>query len=361
MRIMIDIGHPAHVHLFRHFALQMTEKGHHVFFTTREKEVTIQLLLHYRFDYISFGKPYKSTAGKLFGMVAFDARLLKAALAFKPDIFLSCGSIYAAQVSALLRKPHITFEDTGNMEQIRLYRPFTDAILVSTSFKKDLGKRMLRYKGYHELAYLHPEYFKPDPGILDLLKIEKDTPYTIIRFVSWGASHDVGQTGFSLEHKIEIARTLSQKTRVFISSELGAEDLPAGLGKYAINIPPERMHDALAFASLYIGEGATMASECAVLGTPSIYVNTITAGSLEEQERYGLLFGFRDSRGVLEKAVELLRTPNLRDLWQERRQKMLSEKSDVTAFMIRFVENYPESLNTLIKKNSHQDTKAQRN
>ena len=51
-----------------------------------------------------------------------------------------------------------------------------------------------------------------------------------------------------------------------------------------------------------------MASECAVLGTPAIYVNSLTAGSLEEQEkRYGLIFGFRNSNGVIEKGIELLK------------------------------------------------------
>ena len=103
------------------------------------------------------------------------------------------------------------------------------------------------------------------------------------------------------------------------------------------------MHDALAFATLFVGEGATMASECACLGTPAIYVNSLTAGTLEEQERYRLLFGFRKSEGVIEKAIELLNTPNLKQEFQQRRQKMLSDKIDVTAFMVWFVENYPES------------------
>ena len=40
---------------------------------------------------------------------------------------------------------------------------------------------------------------------------------------------------------------------------------------------------------LFIGEGATMASECAVMGTPSIYINSLTAGTLEDQEN-GLIF-----------------------------------------------------------------------
>ena len=80
---------------------------------------------------------------------------------------------------------------------------------------------------------------------------------------------------------------LSKIVKVFISSEA---ILPFELQKYILNIPPEKMHNVLAFANLYIGEGATMASECAMLGTPAIYVNSITAGTLEEQEKYGLIY-----------------------------------------------------------------------
>ena len=34
---------------------------------------------------------------------------------------------------------------------------------------------------------------------------------------------------------------------------------------------------------------------------------------------------------------------NLREVFQQRRQKMLSDKIDVTAFYTWFIENYPES------------------
>ncbi len=40
MKILIDIGHPAHVHIFRNFAKEMTKKGHKVLMTCREKENT---------------------------------------------------------------------------------------------------------------------------------------------------------------------------------------------------------------------------------------------------------------------------------------------------------------------------------
>ena len=352
MRILIDIGHPAHVHLFKNFAWEMQKKGHKVFFTTREKEFEIDLLTKYGFKFTSFGKKYKSTFGKIFGMFIFDFKMLLAALKFKPDIFLSHGSIYTAHVSWLLRKPHISFEDTGNMEQIRLYLPFTNAILTSCSYKLNHGSKQIYYNGYHELAYLHPNHFKADSSILDLLGVKKDEKYVIMRFVSWNASHDIGHSGLTLETKRKAVKEFSEYAKVFISSE---GELPEDLKQYQIKIPPERMHDALAYATLFVGEGATMASECAMLGTPAIYVNSLTAGTLEEQEKYGLLFGFRNSEGVLEKAIELLNTPNLNQEWQKRHQKILAEKIDVTAFMVWFVENYPESVRIMKKNPEYQE------
>ena len=110
------------------------------------------------------------------------------------------------------------------------------------------------------------------------------------------------------------------------------------------------MHDALAYATLFIGESATMASECAMLGTPAIFVNSLSAGTLEEQEKYGLIFGFRNSEGALEKAIDLLNTPSLKQEFQKLSREMLSGKIDVTAFMVWFVENYPESVK-IMKEN----------
>lgn len=340
MRVLVDIGHPAHVHLFKHFARLMQKKDHAVLFTCRDKEVAVQLLEAYKFDFAVLGKPFKNVIGKICGMIKFDFLILKIALKFKADILLSAGSIYAAQAAYLLRKPHITFEDTGNMEQVRLYKPFSKVILVSTAFHKELGEKQIRYKGYHEWAYLHPGYFQPDDRIFNILGIKKEESFVIVRFVSWDASHDVGQSGFTAGLKTGMVDELAKHYRVFISSE---SDLPASLEKFQIKIPPEKMHDALAFASLFVGEGATMASECAMLGTPAIYVNSITAGTLEEQEKYGLLYAFRDSRGVMEKTRELINIPDLKEIHRQRCQKLLADKIDVTKFMCWFVESYPES------------------
>ena len=98
-----------------------------------------------------------------------------------------------------------------------------------------------------------------------------------------------------------------------------------------------------------------MASECAMLGTPAIYVNSLDAGTLQEQEKLGLLFQFRDSKGVYEKAVELLSYPELKKEFQSRRLKMLEDKIDPISFMVWFIENYPSSFNIMKEDNDYQN------
>ena len=341
MKILIDIGHPAHVHYFRNFIKIMENKGHKFLITSRNKEIEHYLLNSYNIPFIGRGKGEKSVFGKIIYLLKADYLIFKYALKFKPDIFLSFGSTYAGHVAFLRKKQHIAFDDTEHAKYEHLmYKPFTNVILTPSCFNKNMGKKQIRFDGYMELCYLHPNRFTPDASVLDLLEVKQDEKYVIMRFVSWNASHDIGQSGLNIERKHEIVKELSKYAKVFISSE---GELPEDLQKYQIKTHPEKMHDALAFATLFVGEGATMASECACLGTPAIYVNSLTAGTLEEQERYRLLFGFRNSEGVIEKAIELLNTPNLKQEFQQRRQKMLSDKIDVTAFMVWFVENYPES------------------
>jgi len=200
------------------------------------------------------------------------------------------------------------------------------------------------------LCYLHPDYFAPDPSIYSFLGISKDDKYAIFRFVAWHATHDIGTRGLSVQMKKKLATQISKQAKVFISSE-GA--LPDDLKQYQIKIPPEKMHDALAYASLFIGEGGTMVSECAMLGTPSIYVNTFTPGTVQDQEKYGLIFSYKSSEGVLEKGREILENPNTLN-WQEMRNRMLSEKIDVTAFMVWLIENYPESFQIMKENPDHQ-------
>ncbi len=39
MRILVDIGHPAHVHFFKNFIWEMEKRGHEFIVTARDKDV----------------------------------------------------------------------------------------------------------------------------------------------------------------------------------------------------------------------------------------------------------------------------------------------------------------------------------
>ena len=352
MNILIDIGHPGHVHLFRPFAHQMIEKGHKIFFTCREKEFEIELLKAAGFDFKSFGKKFNSLPGKLFGLIKFDIQEYFQGLKFKPDILLSHGSMYAAHAAFLLRKPHISFEDTFNFEQIRFYRPFTSYILTSNYVHPNIGKKNIHYAGYHELAYLHPNQFIPDPKILNYLNIPNNEPYVILRFVAWNATHDKGHYGITLENKLKVYQNFSKYAHVFISSE---SKLLKELEQYRLKIPPQLIHHIMYFSNLIYGESATMISEGAVLGVPGIYLdNTGRYYTKEQEEKYQLVFNYSESEidqmKSIKKGIELLKESNIKKIWNKKRKKLLADKIDVTAFLVWFVENYPQSVK-IMKEN----------
>ena len=352
MKILIDIGHPAHVHYFRNFIKLMQDKGHEFLISARNKEVSQILLLNYGISYFDRGRGSNNLFGKFAHAFNADSLILKQARLFKPDLFLSFASPYAAHVATLLNKPHISFTDTENAKLgIMSFSPFTDCIITPDAFKGNFGSKHIKFRGFMELCYLHPKYFKPNQSILSELDLIGKDSFALLRFVSWGANHDLGQTGIPDVAKIELANRLSGSMKVLISSE---GKMPDELNKYKIQISPEKIHDVLAVASLYIGEGATMASECAMLGTPAIYVNSLTAGTIEAQQSYGLLFGYRNYVGVLSKVEELLQNPSLKQEFIQKRDRMLKDQIDVTAFMVWFVENYPESFRCLREEPGYQ-------
>jgi uncharacterized protein len=111
------------------------------------------------------------------------------------------------------------------------------------------------------------------------------------------------------------------------------------LEPFRLQLPPHLVHHLLAFASLYVGESATMASEAAILGTPSLYVSSSFRGYIQEQEeRYGLSRWCTDPEQAVEAAVALARDPAARAHWAPRRERMLAEMEDVTGVVVRLVE-----------------------
>lgn len=348
MKILFDIGHPAHVHLFKNTIWSLKEKSHEVMITARDKDVSLKLLDAYGLPYIDIGKNQKGLFNKAIGMLKIDYKLYNVANKFQPDLLIGVHNPYIAHVGKLLGRPSITFTDTEHAKIACVITfPFTDVICTPYCFLKKLGHKQIKYNAYHELAYLHPKYFKPDPSILEKVGLQKNEQFFILRFISWNASHDVRYQGFDLETKNQLIKKLEKYARVFISSE---GEISPVLEKYQVKAPPEKMHDLLYYATMYIGEGATMATEAGILGTPSIYISPLvgTMGNFVELEKeYDLIYSFRDPQLAIAKSIELVDNKNLKQDWLHKREKLLKDKIDVTKFMTDFIENYLASFDKM--------------
>src|SRR5690606_23687331 len=128
----------------------------------------------------------------------------------------------------------------------------------------------------------------------------------------------------------------------FITSE---GELPSDLEQFRIKIPYHQIHDALYYCTLLFGESATMASEAGVLGTPSIFINDIELGYINDQiSKYALISQFKNENNqhelALEKAIELIKD-NTNVTPHKLRSKEIQENCiDLTKFMVGEVLKY---------------------
>lgn len=346
MKILIDINHPAHVHLFRNVYSMLVEHGNEVLVVVKEIPSAMKLLDLYGIPYINIGKKDDNIMKKGMDQLVYDKRLLKIVHEHHFDVGLG-SSINIPHVSKLSKmKSIILDDDDDDVEPLftQFGHPFADTILSPVDTPRK-SKKTIYVNAYHELAYLHPNRFQPDSSVLQDVGIKMGDPYFILRFNAFKAHHDVGVVGLTIENKRRLVHYLETKGKVFITTE---RDIDDEFKPYQLKVSPEKAHSLMYYASMLVGDSQTMTSEAAVLGTPAIRCNTFVGRIhyLEEEEhKYGLTYGFRpdDAEKMFGKIEELLAMPNLKEEWQVRRQKMLSEKIDYTQFLTWFVENYPES------------------
>jgi predicted glycosyltransferase len=338
VRILVDVSHPAHVHFFRHAIEEWTVRGHNISIVARDKDLVLELLEEYGLEYTTASQAREGTVGLMLELVQHEAKVLSIARRFRPHIMLNIGGTFVVHAGKLLGVPTIAFSDTEHAKLSNLISyPFATAICTPACYKVDLGLKQVRYNGYQELAYLHPNRFQPQVERLAEAGIGPNERYFVIRFVSWKAAHDVGQGGFSLAGKHELVRRLSEVGRVIITSE---SPLPPEFERFRMSLPPTRVHDLLYYSTVYIGEGGTMASEAAILGTPSIYVNSLTMGYIEELEEYGMLHRVIDERQAGQLALELAQDVDAKNKHQHRRKRLLQDKVDVTGWLADYVESF---------------------
>ncbi len=342
------LSHPAHFHMFKYSILELKNRGQDVIIVVRPKDVLEQLCLDSGLEFYRIkDRPNRfGIIGLGFSLFGRTLELMRITKKTKPDLLIGSDGVLS-YCGFVTRIPSFEwYEDDAKaiMLYSLMFFPFYTYLVSPKVVDAWLwNKKKIGYEGYQKLAYLHPNFFKPKLEIKN--QYIKEETYFILRFSALTAHHDMGMKGLKDNFIEKIIQSLSKVGTVYISSE---KELIPKFKKYALKIKPLDVHHVLSFSTMLIGDSQSMCVEAAILGVPSIRYSSFVGklSVLEELEHnYKLTFGFKpgDDQHMLSKIEELLNVTNLKILFANRCQQMLSDKIDVTAFYIWFIENYPQS------------------
>lgn len=351
MRYLIYLGHPAQYHFFKRTILNLQQHGHLVKVLIKTKDILEQLLQEDGVEYVNI-QPVMRKNSKLSIFMAMLQRVkavVRIAKQFKADVLIG-EDASLSWASVLLHKAAVSvLEDDYEViksEALLAYPLVKHIVVPQICSVGPFESKKIGYEGYMKLAYLHPYYFKPNDEVCQSYGIDPKSKYILMRLARLTAFHDTNIKGLNRQLVDNIvAQAQANGYNVYISSE---DKLDDQLATHQLRIKHTDVHHIMANASLLISDSQSMSVEAAMLGVPSLRFSDFTGRIrvLEELEhKYQLTFGIKtsDPDTLQTKAAELLSLTDVRAVFQKRRQKMLADKIDVTAFFTWFIENYPAS------------------
>lgn len=348
MTYLFYFGHPAQ-YLFLRATMRNLQTRHKVVILIKTKDILEDLIQADGFEYHNI-LPKTRGGSKIaiaMSLLKRNAKMLPFIRRTKPDLMISTDASIA-QLGKILKIKRITITE----DDYDIIKPLADLSYPVTNFILcpkvcSVGKwdhKKIGYDGYMKLGYLHPNVFTPDQLILSNYQISGN--YALIRLAKLAAYHDFGIKGITYQFLDKIIQRLEEKEiKVFISNE---HQIDPKYDAYLLKINPSDMHHVLAKAQLLICDSQSMSVEAAVLGVPSLRYSSFAGkiSVLEELEhQYQLTFGIPigEEQMLLQKLEEILSLQDVSTVFQERRTKMLTEKIDVTAFLVWLLENFPNS------------------
>jgi len=357
MKALFIVYHPVDPYIVFETAKQIEKEGGKAFFFVVEKEGIIKAIVDsYGFQNIVIGESKDSFIGKVLSTFKIVLGINRMIRKFKPDLIFSTAAPFSSMACKFNSIPLVCWEDTETATfNYKYSHKRIDSLLVVDSFYIDLpSDNIIKFNGYKELAYLHPNVFKPEINVLENLDLKASDKIVLMRFSALKAMHDIGLKSDALTSEDKILSFIKNieeefNAKVFIS--VTERDLDDRFNKYKLNIEPTNYTHFLAFCTLYIGEGTTTASEAGVLGVPWINIQKTKRGYLiDQEENFGLGYRIENIDVAMGKAKELLKNNNIKSEWKLKREKLINEKIDVSAFFTWFIQNYPES-HKIMKEN----------
>lgn len=290
MKILFDIGHAAHVHLFREMIRQLTLQGHQITVVSRDKPHVIALLDSYQISHQCLSRPGKGFVRLFLEWLQRTWKILCLHKAQQFDLAIGT-SVSISYLSLFHRVISINVQEDDDAVvplHVLLAYPFSSFIVNPAMLKFELfRKKRLLHQSLHEMAYLSTQVFTPSLQIIEKYRLQP-FQYLVIRKVKLDAHHDAGQSGLSKEH-LATVNNAAAGLKVVQSNETGAQSIAVA-----------DMHHILAFARLLVTDSQTMAAEAACIGTPVIQVSSFNdrLSYIRELKQLGFIHGFTPSQNV---------------------------------------------------------------
>lgn len=335
MKIVIDIGHPAHVNFFKVAARRLLNDGHDVtvIYINRGKLPLIvkEELKDFRQVMIGLHKGSKYS-------VILDANLRRFFQLFKYlyknqfDIGLSVGGFNFGGVLKLLSVPNIQFDDDPE-RGINIFLEKHTATQLYFPPIIELSGRIKYFNALKEWAYLSPKYFTPDESVIDEYGLKKKD-YIFVREVSTGTLNYTKQKSNIIS---TFAEHLSQNEKVILSIEDKSKEECYPRNWQILREPLRDIHSLIYFSKLVISSGDSMAREGAILGVPSIYCGFRKMKANKIMEDKNILYHIKPEE-VINK-INQLRNRNYFINDQENfREELKQEWTDVSEFIYETVK-----------------------
>ncbi len=337
MKILVDLNHPVDVNFFKN-AIRVWTAQHgcqvDIALQPRGKMVAILQSELPGHPFKAMGTFQKTMARKLLMHAWRFPQFLNHVRRGRYDVVTSFGGIVVSHATWLLGKPSVIFDD--DIEYgigYWPYKPFATRLLLPAQVPAR-GRNIMRYRGFKELAYLHPHYFRPDPGALQEYGLAP-SGYIFVREVSKVSGNYAHLEAGGLAGVC--ARVREKGLAVVLSLE--DKSLSDQFAPYCtiLQEPVRDIYSLMHFARLTISSGDTMARESCLAGTPVVYTGGRFMSVNTELVRKGIFFQPDAGHTTMEMADMIIEQKIKEKTQEELRQALAGEWEDTTEVIVNNV------------------------
>lgn len=289
-KIWIDLENSPHVPFFKPIVRELNSRGYRTVITARDAYQVAELVQKFNMDAHLIGHHFgKIKALKVLGCLTRSAEMAPLIMKERPDLAVSHGSRSQLLLSSMLRIPTAVLFDYEYTKHVPYLKP--TCIIIPEIINNGNAahhSKIFRYPGIKEDVYV-PD-FKPDPKILDELKVSKGDLLVTLRPPATEAHYHNPESEKLFKAVLDLLGStphvrmvvLPRNERQAVQIETDWREL---FSKGRIIIP-KHVVDGLNLiwhSDLVISGGGTMNREAAALGIP---VYSIFRGRIGAIDRF---------------------------------------------------------------------------